>query len=482
VRAVGDAPPRGVQRVGLDAQVARHWWYAPILLVGAGVALRGPIVCVLAILGVLALLAVLQFRAWVWAAAALSITTLSELLARSGLVPDILTFADFALVYLGLVAVLVRGVRNWTVAAQRLLIALVGLFVLACLSAVLHGTEPLRPLAAFAVWAEPFVLVLLFFLEPPSQRERRYLLLCFGALVVLQLPIAVLQAATLGIGDLVKGTLTHAHLMAGFTVLGGLALLSWGYNRSLAIRLYSAVGALLFVVLVPVLTDAKQVTFALPAAALVFLAATKNIGPKVMTAAIVAGSLAVLLLAVPAGKVAADFLSGTATSNQGKVIGLETAFAKMRTEWPYVAFGLGPANGLSRIAYLTSDSHAQRGSAPLARLHLAAAPLPLEAAARAKFNSIDNTSVSSPLSSALGIFTDLGLIGLLAFLWVVGATVAPLIRLRREWLARAALAGWLLSAPLALVFDWWEQPPFMVPLAILTGLAAATATSEEAAQ
>jgi hypothetical protein len=51
------------------------------------------------------------------------------------------------------------------------------------------------------------------------------------------------------------------------------------------------------------------------------------------------------------------------------------------------------------------------------------------------------------------------------------ATMAPLVAMRRYWLARAALAGWTMSIPLAFTFDWWEQPPFMIQLALLAGLA-----------
>jgi len=223
-------------------------------------------------------------------------------------------------------------------------------------------------------------------------------------------------------------------------------------------------------VLIPVLADAKQVIFSLPVAAVGFLSATRKLSRKVMIATILTGALALLLVALPAGKVATGYLNDAATGNTGKVIGFEIAFDEMRTEWVNVVFGLGPANGLSRIAYLTSDTHALRGSAPLSRLKLAPAPLPQQASAQARFDPT-GTSFSSPQSSAFGIFTDLGLIGLLAFFWVIGSTVLPLVRSRRGWLARAALAGWMLSVPLAFVFDWWEQPPFMVPLAILTGLA-----------
>ena len=42
----------------------------------------------------------------------------------------------------------------------------------------------------------------------------------------------------------------------------------------------------------------------------------------------------------------------------------------------------------------------------------------------------------------------------------------------RSTLAPAVLAGWVMLLPLALIFDWLEQPPFMVVLRrMLTGVA-----------
>jgi hypothetical protein len=475
----GTNTPPHQARIAFAAHLTRGRWYVPIAITGVGVALRGPLVAVVAALAASAFVALLWFRSWVWAAAALSVTTLSEILARMGLVPDIVTFTDFVFVYLGVVAVLVRGTWVWTPAARRLTMALALLLLAACLSAILRETEVLRPLVVVGIWAQPFVLVLLFLIEPPSQRDRGRLLLYFGALIILQLPVAVVQAATLGLADPVKGTLTGAHTMAGFTVLGGLTLLSWGYDQSLGTRIACTVGALPFLVLVPVLADAKQVTLSLPAAALVFVMATRRFDRKLMLAALMIGAVTFLLIAVPAGKAAVTFLSEASSGGFSKARGFEVAVQEMKVEWTRAVFGLGPANGLSRMAHLTSDAHALRGSAPLSRLHLAPAPLPAQAVAESRAD----TSFNIPESSAFGIFTDLGIVGLVAFMTLILTTIAPLMRARRDWLAKAALSGWALSIPLAFTFDWWEQPPFMLPLAMLTGLAitkTATTSGQEA--
>ena len=456
---------------GRTADTGRLWSYALILLTGIGVALRGPVLAVLAISAVLGVLAMRRLPGWAWATGALVLTVLTPALNRVGIVPDIVTFLHFAFVYAGLGAVLLRHPLWASRDAQRLTVALVGLMMAACLSAVLHRTEALRPLVTVSIWAEPFVLILLLILEPPARRDRRRLLFVFGALLVIQLPIAVVQLGTSGVGDAVKGTLSGPHDLGGFTVLSGLALLAWGQDRGPGVGLACTVAALPLLFLVPAVADAKQIILSLPAAALVLLLTTRRLTRKIMIAGACTGAVVLLLIAVPAGRTAAGFLGGARSGKFAKGAGTEVAVQQMRAEWTNIVFGLGPANGLSRAAFLTADQHALRSSAPLARFRLKPAELPAQGEAQAEAVA-QGTSFNSSIASATGIFTDVGLIGACAYVWVLAAAVAPLVRRRSNWLARVALAGWGLSIPLALTSQWWEVPDFMIPLALLTGIAA----------
>jgi hypothetical protein len=459
-------------RPSLRLQPTRWWWYLLIVLIGLGVVQRGIVVAIVAALAVLSLLAVLRFRTWVWVTGALVVTMLAEVLARTGVLPDIATFADFGFVYLGLVATVLRGDLRWTPAARRLAFALAAFLVIACMSAVLHRAEVLRPLVAFSIWAESFVLLLLFLLDPPTQVERRRLLACFAALIAIQLPFVVMQAVTLGIGDNVKGTTSSAHTVAALTGLGSLALVTWGYERSTGAGLVCLLAAAPYLAVVPLLAEAKQVMFALPVAGLVLVATTRQLSRKVMVAAVLAAVLVYLLTSTPAGQLGESFLGRASSGNSGKLAGFKVAVDEMRMEWTNMVFGLGPANGLSRTALLTADTHALREGAPLGRLNLKPAEVPTQAEAEARITrGEDDSSFNSAISSATGLITDLGIVGAVAFAWLLAAMLMPLFERRRLVLARVALAGWAMSVPLALTFDWWEQPPFMVPLAVLTGLA-----------
>ena len=68
------------------------------------------------------------------------------------------------------------------------------------------------------------------------------------------------------------------------------------------------------------------------------------------------------------------------------------------------------------------------------------------------------------------MFGDLGVAGLVAYAGLLGSM---LLALRRTTSPEglAASGGFAMFAVLGLIFDWWEQPPFSVVLAVLAGLA-----------
>jgi hypothetical protein len=79
------------------------------------------------------------------------------------------------------------------------------------------------------------------------------------------------------------------------------------------------------------------------------------------------------------------------------------------------------------------------------------------------------------LSSALGVFGDLGVAGLVAFVGLL-SSVFLAVRTTSSPEGAAAAAGFAMFAVLGLVFDWWEQPPFSIVLGVLAGLALSDVT------
>ncbi|MGH2885890.1 MAG: hypothetical protein ACRDPA_24885, partial [Solirubrobacteraceae bacterium] len=51
------------------------------------------------------------------------------------------------------------------------------------------------------------------------------------------------------------------------------------------------------------------------------------------------------------------------------------------------------------------------------------------------------------------------------------AVIGALLRAEDRRLRSSALASWALLLPLAVVFDWLEQPPFTLAVMLITGLA-----------
>ena len=140
---------------------------------------------------------------------------------------------------------------------------------------------------------------------------------------------------------------------------------------------------------------------------------------------------------------------------------------KLDDEPASIAFGRGPAETVSRAAFLTTPS---TGSS-LADLGLEPAPIAVEAARGARdVSGGARTSFDIGISSMIGVLGDLGIVGIAAY---CGLLLSLMLRLRRERSPEgvAAAAGFALFLVLGVVVDWWEQPPFGVFIATLAGLA-----------
>lgn len=448
-------------------------WYVPIAVAGL-VAMRwGVGTRTFIVLGVLTTVTLLPLPAWAWGAAALGVAIVIRAFTTSGILPSVMDFADFGLIYAGLAAVLIRRGTFERREVRRMGAALLLLVAVTWVSWAFNPSDLLRPLFALVLWAEPFAFVLMLVAEPPSPRAQRMLLGWFAFLVALQIPFAIYQWLTIGWSDPVVGTLLApgggAHHLAGIGVLASLALTTWAFSRSVGRGIAATVLTSPLLIGLPLVTDAKQVVLSLPLAALVLVVTARGATRKIALLVPSVVTVLVLLLFIPAGQTALTFLEEAGAGRSGKLVGVEVLRDELHGSLSGWLLGVGPANGLSRAAFLTDPTFGREGS-PLFLLELKPAPLPPIAVVEAT-RVAGGTSFNYPLSSAIGVLSDIGLIGIVAFAAVMGSVILPLWRRRRLWLAQTALAGWVMSIPLALTFDWWEQPPFMLTLALLTALA-----------
>jgi hypothetical protein len=388
-------------------------------------------------------------------------------LVQLNLLPSVATFIDLPLAWGALAVALVKN-RTWSPFLRRHLWWLAALGLAMLLAWAFHPSELLRPVLYLALLGEPFAIVGALVADPPSQRLRRLLKGVLLGLVLLQIPLVALQLATLGQGDTIQGTLygagAGAHVISGVVVVGAIWFLSGGVARRALGAMWLPVVLALFVI--PFIADAKQVIVALPA---ILLASSWSGGRLrfLLRAVLVAGLVVVLFTLVPAGRTAEQYLERN--GQNGKEATLVFVWDKLDDDPASIVFGRGPAETVSRAAFLTTPQQQRRGS-PLADLGLKPSPIAADAQGAAQDASGDATSFDTGISSTIGVLGDLGIFGAAAY---GGLLLSLTLRLRRETSPEgvAAAAGFALFLVLGLVFDWWEQPPFGVFIGTLAGLA-----------
>ena len=319
---------------------------------------------------------------------------------------------------------------------------------------------------------EPFAIVGALLVDPPSPRMRLVLERLLLALVLIQIPLAAFELATFGPADSVQGTLygagAGAHVISAVTLVGGIWILSGGIGRDVLGTWALPVVAVLF--LIPFVADAKQVILASPA---ILLAARWRGGnlQLVMRGGVVAGAVLALFTIAPESHTASQFLQRAENGQGGKQATAVLIWHAIDDDAVSLAVGKGPAETVSRAAFMTTSLFQQEGS-PFSALGLQPAPIALEAADAARRISRGGTSFNAGTSSTLGVLGDLGIAGMFVY---AGLVLSLFLRVRAQTSPEglAAGAGLALFLVLGLVFDWWEQPPYGVFLGTLAGLSLA---------
>jgi hypothetical protein len=416
----------------------------------------------------------LRMRPMSWCLLAFASPLLSRVLTATGVVPQMWNFVDVPLV---IVALLV-GLANARAvpSAVRPLLAPLGMFVLVVVaSTVLNGSGLLRGVAALTLTLEPVLLLLAVLLAAPTRSELQRAVVVMAVLAGLQVPFAVVQFAAHGIGDEVRGTLLRAgagaHVMPGVTGVLVAAAVAWGLLRHGV-----ALSALVAVLLLAVAADAKQVLFALPLSVVAFALAPSAMPGRAHRRAVagVVGLVAVVT-AISLYRVSAfavELVEGSLERRGGKAAVAGAIAADMRSTPVGFFVGFGPGETVSRLALLsTPGKSGEVDTAPVRALGLGPGARTEEYRAVARKGPYAGvSSFTDATSSLLGLVGDFGVAGTVAFGWLV---VSILVKVRRSAsrLAPAAFAGWALLLPLAVVFDWLEQPPFTLAVALVTALA-----------
>lgn len=438
--------------------------------IGVGVAMstdsRIAFVVVAAIVGMAALS--LPASTWVLGAVVASLTFKGA--SSLGLLPGIATYLDLPLAW-GALAIAWFSSHEKSRGTFNYLLWLGSLALAVMLAWAFHPAEVLRPAAYLALLAEPFAIIGALLLEPPRPSSRRLMMLILAGLVAIQVPIAAFQFMKFGSNnpDRIQGTLwgagAGAHVMSAVIALGAIWLIV-AKRRRFSLGAIAICAVLLAV---PIVADAKQVLFVLPVAALVAVWRGRRMALWA-SACLAIGAVGVLFVVDPVSKQAVYNLQQARTGRNGKIETAKFVWRKLESDPVSVFFGAGPAESVSRAAFLTTDAFEHRDSS-LRVLGLHPAPIALEAQKDAtRVSGGNNTSFNSGVSSMLGVLGDLGVVGFLAYAAVLISVLRALSRVRTTE-SIAASAGWAMFGVLGLIYDWWEQPPFAVFLAVLTGLA-----------
>jgi hypothetical protein len=390
--------------------------------------------------------------------------------------PSILNFVHFPLVFAAYLLSRTRPVAGSIRTTEHVLLVSGVLMV-----ASLVGSTQASFLRAALLWpilVEPILIILtIWHLCAAGQASHSFRRLGV-ALVLVQLPIALAQAAATGLGDSVQGTLIGSG--AGHHVLGAMGLIAALVALASIVsgerRVLSLTGAVVVAgFILAVLTDMKQgiAVFFIAAAFVLVVGLNQRFRSKGMGRARRMNRLAVgmlpglaisTILIINLFVILAEEPWRFNAPLEAKAAAVETISAEMNQNPMAYLIGLGPGTTATRIAWL-SGPNAPESS--LQGLGLEPTPIALElSTAWASNPRWEASSVSSPFSTWIGVYGDLGLLGLgaLLVLWWLPWKAAG-----RSPSGLGAKAVIVFTLLLGLVFNWMEEPTLMIIAAVFIG-------------
>ena len=304
-------------------------------------------------------------------------------LVSLALLPGVATFVDLPLAWGALLVALLKQ-RERSAFLRRHLFWLGALGFAISLAWIFNPSEILRPVVYFMLLGQPFAIVGALMVDPPSARMRRVLQGTLLALLLIQIPISALQLANLGPGDGIQGTLygagAGAHVISAVMIVGAIWILAGG-NAAEVLRVWRlpVVAAL---IVIPFIADAKQVIIATPV--IILALSWRGGGLRMLLRGALAICAVVALFTVLPAKEATDrYVEQTRRGDGGKQAAAEFVWKKLDSDTSSLVFGRGPAETVSRAAFLTTSGFQRSGfqnvDSPLRVLGLAPATIATEA-------------------------------------------------------------------------------------------------------
>ena len=421
----------------------------------------------------------LRFPPYLIASVSVVVSVFSRLFIAWGIAPGFLTFFHLPLALMAAFVAVLSNARFMARVTKRLLIG-IGVFgLISILSWIASGGEFLDLILDWLLFMEPF-LVIYAILKTVSKTKSLFLERLALGLVFIQIPFALWQAATLGLGDYVQGTFMRSSGFGGSHELGNLCmmaalmvtakvLLSGNYKNRDLILIFS------FLV-VAVLADAKQSIFVYMVAGMsifsgdIFSRKISLRSIRSIVASIVLISLFLLIWYYypPLRKVADLSLYEIAIKN--KTIPLAIVLRKMFAHPLYFLIGLGPGQSVTRVALLGLEGGYLR-SIPSGWGEFRGSELAADALAQinalypgfVRQNPI--STALSGVSSWIGLFGDFGILGFLTYTFLLSGIWKEVSANGGHW-GQYVKALIVMGGGLGIVHSWLERPEFTLSWAL----------------
>lgn len=440
-----------------------------LLLALAGVIIGSVLVMkpliVWGLLAVLIAIILIRIPAYNWALLAMVLSVFSRLLTFFELAPGFFNFIHFPIVMIAAFVATSRHPLMENLIDRKIMIGCIILGLLAFISWLVNGGSILQPIMSWLLYAEPFILVYAMARSISPGTRPHFVKLAFFT-VYIQVPLAIWQFYENGYGDFVQGTMmgqgAGAHIVGALTLLGLITIIGLVLSRRVnPFALFLGVPLLI----VPILADAKQTIIAFIFSIITIVVLLKNV--KLTRFVIVLTMIAVLigsafLLYLPL-QMALDY-ELVAGGLLGKIISFRIiALAQLNTYYQ-LALGLGPGNSVSRTALASQEGYVQSVS-------LGSFGLSSSAATQEIFFNTENdwlysgSSVWGGISSFLGLFGDLGLLGLFVYLWILSVLWKALGKSASEY-AIGSKGILVMAVVLGMIYSWLEMPEFMISWAV----------------
>ncbi len=426
------------------------------------------------LLGALSGIILLEMPASVWVTAAVLSATLSRFLECYIGVPGIVNFVHFPIALVGALYAVYHG-EGRSQTGKTIGTGLAIFLLWSYISLFVNSGELFRPFMAWLVFLEPFLIIYALLKARPSVEGVRMLWGVLIFILLIQIPTGFAQFILLGAGDFVQGTFAGMgaghHVCGGLVLVGALLCVVRGLYSSIMIARWQWLGIAAILFVIAVLSDSRQMIVAFLPCLLYALLISNKIQIKTV--------LFLTPLVVLTGLIATYLHSGlsAAVSLEKLLYGFEVKarvlefIIGLQSERPWsLLLGLGGGNSVGRVAFL---SMAAKASSPIQLLGLSASPTAQEIWLLSPELSpvyARGSSAYGVKSTWLALYGDFGPLGLGLYLWM---SIRVWLELKKGsgWESISARAAILLAATLGVSYSWMEEPGFVLPVALIVGLA-----------